>query len=132
MLTTGDLTMTPTKPRRGSRPLHVAGAPLSQRKLASATIPAHTATATSVVHFETGEHKPAYAALFAVAIRYTPAEAAEGLSMALTACLRTLGNQTLRTAVVDTKTGEKMVLEVKLVREGDTNKGTPSGRRKRH
>lgn len=122
--------MTQTKPRRTQRPMLCAGAPISHRKLASASLPARV-TGHLPVQFEMGEQKPAYRALFETALQYGPAEASEGLAMAMVACLRTLQKSDMRTALTDTKTGEKMVLEVKLIRESDPPPSEPKKRRKK-
>lgn len=115
---------------RVQRPMIIAGAPVSQRKLASASLPARI-TGPVPVAFELGQQKMAYSGIFETALKYGPAEAAEGLAMVLAVCLRTLQQKEQRTALVDNKTGEKMVLEVRLVRDGDEPE-KPKSRRKRH
>lgn len=51
------------------------------------------------------QEQSAYAALFEVALRYSPDDAAEGLAMILSVCMRTLGKTELVNDTVDLKTG---------------------------
>lgn len=121
--------MDQTKPRRIQRPIVCAGAPISQRKLASASLPARVSGPVPVA-FEMGQQKEAYSAVFVTALKYGPEEAAEALSMVLAACIRTLGKRDLRTALMDTRTGKRMVLEARLVVEGEEPGPEPRSKRR--
>lgn len=105
----------PTKTKRIQRPLLCAGTPLHQRKLASARLPYRQHNGLPPVSFELGEQKPAYLAMFNLALKYSPEQAMEALAMVMSACMRTMQKESYRTGIVDMKSGQDMVLEVKLI-----------------
>lgn len=103
----------PIKAKPAQRPILCAGVPL---KLASAVLPYRQHNGLAPVTFELGEQKPAYLAMFNVALKYSPPQAMEALAMVMSACMRTMQQESYRTGIIDMKSGEDMVLEVKLVK----------------
>lgn len=61
------------------------------------------------------QEKSAYEALFEVALRYPPEEAAEGLAMILSVCMRTLAQTENITDTVDLKTDTRYRTITRLV-----------------